>query len=157
MIEFANQYITAHGLKFNPHKTKCISLGKCKLREKPPLTLNGVVLEQYDKINYLGAVLSNDVNGHVQSRIQACRRAFYSLQGAGLCVGGASPQVISQIWNMVLRPILMYGVQCFHLNKRSVQELEKTQSKLLKAVQGLRYYCRKNRVVMLYENSQGIY
>ena len=41
----------------------------------------------------------------------------------------------------------MYGVQCFHLNKRSVQELEKTQSKLLKAALGLRYYCRKTELL----------
>ena len=147
LIHYANVYISGHGLRFNPLKTKCITLGKSQCLLQPRFMLNGVQLEQCDTIQYLGAILSNNPHDHVQARIQACRRAFYSLQGAGLCVGGANHKVISKIWNMVLRPILLYATQCYQLTKSDLRELEMTQARLLKAALGLKNHCRNTELL----------
>jgi len=148
LMDASSQYITSHGLRFNPHKTKCISLGKQHLLVQPHLTLNGIGIKQFDKIDYLGAVLSNNSHDHVEARIQACRRAFYSLQGAGLCVSGACAQTITKIWNMVLRPVLLYGLSSFSLSRKSINELESTQGKLLKSAFGLGKYCKNTEFLI---------
>ena len=88
IIDLANRYITDHGLKFNPNKTECAIFGKDMLYPHPEWVLNGVMLNENDKVTYLGVTLSNNKrNEHIDSRINACRRAYYAMQGAGFCNG----------------------------------------------------------------------
>ena len=87
LINHANSYIMSHGLRFNPTKTECISFGKSKLIE-PTWNLAGTPLVQVDSITYLGVTLSNKPGDHASARIKSVRKAFYALQGAGLCVKG---------------------------------------------------------------------
>ena len=47
---------------------------------KPKWILNNTVLDHVDSLEYLGVVISNNTECHVDSRIRSCRRAFYSLQ-----------------------------------------------------------------------------
>ena len=90
-IDTANSYITSHGLRFNPDKTKCTVFGKQMLMTKPKWILNNTVLDHVDSLEYLGVVISNNTECHVDSRIRSCRRAFYSLQGSGMHQRGVSP------------------------------------------------------------------
>ena len=43
LIDTANSYITEHGLKFNPTKTICTTLG-CKILKTP---LNGILITRF--------------------------------------------------------------------------------------------------------------
>ena len=147
LIYCANSYIRDHGLRFNPVKTQCIVLGKSRLQYEPQWTLCDTKLEIHDNIKYLGVVLSNNNDDHVQSRIQACRKAFYCLQGAGLCKRGASVKVVLQLWNTILRPILLYGTHCIKLTQKSLKDLESTQAKLLKAALCLSKICRTTPLI----------
>lgn len=148
LIDCANVYIVSHGLKFNESKTQCITFGKSPLRPLPTWTMNDSTLQEVDSINYLGAVLtSHPSDKHINSRIQACRRAFYGLQGAGLCKNGANSDTIGHIWNVAVRPVLLYGAQCIYNTKASTKAMDKIQAKLIKAALGLKPWCKSTELL----------
>ena len=105
LINCANSYIMSHGLRFNLSKTHCASFGKITGAE---WYLGGDRLLQEDRIQYLGAVLSESPHHHVDSRIAACRCAFYAMQGAGLCKQGLNPDGVRYLWHAAVRPVLLY-------------------------------------------------
>ena len=130
MIDMANQYIISHGLTFNPSKTKCTVFGMCKLKNRPKWTINAIELEEVDSIKYLGVTLANNSNRHVDERIRSCRRAFYALQGAGLCRKGVDPMVSSAILKAAVRPVLLYGMHCVYLNQKHKADIERAQGNI---------------------------
>ena len=90
LIDTANSYITVHGLKFNPTKTICTTLGCRNFKDTPQLHLNNTILREEAAVTYLGTILSNNTKHHIDTRIKAAHRAFYGRQSAGLCADGVS-------------------------------------------------------------------
>ena len=140
LIDLANNRLSDIGLNFNVEKTSCVIFGKNFLLN-PRWTLNNSVITVKDKIDYLGATL-NDSDVHINNRISKCRKAFYNLQGAGMCSNGVEPRVISYLWKAALQPIILYGNECFPLSSRNVKSCNKLQSKHIKASLGLSKYLR---------------
>ena len=144
LIDYANNYVSSHGLSFNAKKSNTVIFGKCHLSPCPVWSVNDCVINRVNEIEYLGALLSNSSVSHVNRRIRKCRQAFYSLQGAGMCDNGAEPVVISHLWQTAMQPILLYSNECFDLSNSSKVELEKIQAKLVKASLGLSKFCRSS-------------
>jgi len=138
----ANRYIAAHGLSFNAAKSSCVVFGKHHFVSEPRWTLNGASVDNKDEVEYLGAILSNTSKRHCDNRVSRCRRAFYSLQSAGMCEHGVEPRVKSYLWKTALQPILSYGNDCINLNRTDLLMMEKVQAKLVKASLGLSKYMR---------------
>jgi hypothetical protein len=141
LIDAADDYITQHGLRFNPSKTTCVTFGKSPFTNRQ-WYLQGTPLTETSSVKHLGVMLSNDTRCHAESRIQAARRAFYSLQGAGLCVNGCNPGTIAHIYNTALRPVLTYGLESVHMGKTVMNNVETIQGKFLKAALGLKPRCK---------------
>ena len=142
LIDVADGYIKSHGLRFNPLKTQCIIFGKHYFVNDPTWFLDKTVLTITNEIMYLGANLSNSGKTHVDKRIKACRRAFYTLQSTGLCKGGVSPDTMSHIWKVAVQPVLSYATQSLFIRKSDCQALDRTQSRILKAALGLSKFCK---------------
>lgn len=138
----ADKYISSHGLRFNPIKTHCITFGKTSFVKDPEWSLDGTLLTQSTNIMYLGANLSNNNHDHVESRIKSCRKAFFALQSIGFFKGGLAPDTMAHIWKTAIQPILLYATQCFTLKKKSLDELDRIQARLLKSSLGLSKFCR---------------
>ena len=136
LINVANNYVISHGLSFNPAKTECLTLGKSTLTPEPSWSIDGSVLQTAERITYLGVVLANSSSAHVVNRISSCRRAFYSLQGAGLC-SRSRPDTSAYLWTTALRPILTYGLGAVSINKKDIASLEKAQAGMIKGAIGL--------------------
>jgi hypothetical protein len=99
-------------------------------------------------VKYLGVTLSSSKsNEHVDSRIEASRRAFYALQGAGFTNTNANSGVISYVWNSAIRPVLTYGINCMHVSKKYLCNMEKAQARLLKAGLGLHKFCKNTHLL----------
>ena len=141
LIDAADKYITEHGLRFNPLKTTCVTFGKSPFPNKR-WHLQNTPLSETSHVKHLGVILANDDRSHAESRIQAAHRAFCSLQGAGLCVRGCNPRTIAYMYTTAIRPILTFGLECVHQCKTALKEVEKMQSKLLKAALGLKTHCK---------------
>ena len=143
MIEVSSRYIRNHGLRFNPQKTNCVIFGNRTLSPHPDWSLDSVRLAECDSVSYLGVILSSsNPNEHITNRINACRKAFYGLQGAGFSNSNIDSNVLSYVWNAAIRPVLTYGINCVHVSKSSLNEAEKIQAKLLKAGFGIHKFCR---------------
>ena len=143
LIDEANYYIKQHGLRFNPAKTKCITFGKSSFHDRL-WNLEGTLLEESDHVSHLGVILSDNPRRHTDSRIKAAKRAFYALQGAGLCTNGSSPDTIAHIFSTAVRPVLLYGLESVHQSKQAKKDAEILQGKLLKAALGLKTYSRNS-------------
>ena len=141
LIDAADEYITQHGLRFNPQKTSCVTFGKSNF-SKRQWYLQHQQLTEVSEVRHLGVILANDNKSHAETRIQAARRAFYSLQGAGLCVRGCSPHTIAHIYSAAVRPVLMYGMECVYQGNFVMDKVERTQSRFLKTALGLYSKCR---------------
>ena len=141
LINFANEYITKHGLRFNPDKTLCMTFGKSNFNNRKWF-LEDSCLREVDNLMYLGVCLSSDGSAHIKSRINAARRAFFALKSTGAFSNGSNAESISYIFNTAIRPVLLYGNQCIAKNKKSIEEIEKMQSKLLKSALNLKPFCK---------------
>ena len=123
LIHVANEYIISHGLRFNPAKTECTIFCQCYLQPRPQWSLNNIALNECDNIKYLGVNLSYiKPDTHSNTRIKACRNAYYALQGVGLCVNGSGVDTIAYVWNTAIGPVLTYGIQCGNMNKGTLQK-----------------------------------
>ena len=147
LIDVSRDYITSHGLNFNPSKTTCTTFGTTHQVVKPTWILNGTKLKQDDAVTYLGTRLSNHARNHIDNRITAARRAFYGLQGAGLCAKGANPSTIAHIYKTAIQPILTYGCSTLNLNHTDINELEKVQASLIKTALDLPKYSRNTPIL----------
>ena len=115
LIDIADDYITRHGLRFNPKKTTCMTLGRDFSAALPTWSIDGVPLAQESSMTYLGAVLCDDGGSkHTANRVNAAQRAFYGLQGAGLYYGGVHPHVATKLYSVGVRTILTYGCEALY-------------------------------------------
>lgn len=139
LIDTAVEYITRHGLRFNPAKTSCFCFGKSPFQTAPVWTIEDQPLQHADHLLYLGATLKNDKGlAHVTKRIAAAQKSFYSLQGAGLSFKGVSPEVASHLYCVGVRTVLTYGCESLQMSKSSLKKMESVQGKLVKSFLGLR-------------------
>ena len=76
--------------------------------------------------------------------MRACSRAFYSLQGAGLCNNGLNIQTAVHVWNTTCKSILLYGCNTMYINKSCLARLDKLQAKLIKTVVGIGPRCQSS-------------
>ena len=112
LINCPNMYVTKHGLKFNPGKTKCLITGKNPFVSIPSWYLNENILQICENFDYLGVHIGNKGNNvHVESRISSCRRAFYTLQSAGLCKKGLDVESAIYVLNLPVEVYLLMVVK----------------------------------------------
>jgi hypothetical protein len=60
---------------------------------------------------------------------------------------GIEPATIAHIWKTAIRPVLSYSTQCLSLCNKSIQELDRTQARLLKSALGISKYCKSTQLL----------
>ena len=88
-------------------------------------------------ITYLGTTLTGNVTDHINTRIQAARRAYYDLQSSGVCCDGVTPKTLSHIYKVGIQPILTYGCSAINIDHKSVKCMDRVQGMLIKTALGL--------------------
>ena len=143
LIDMCDSYICQHGLRFNPNKTSCTTVGKHRLMSQPKWTMKGSQLKVTDTFSYLGAVLGNGGSAeHVNQRIRAAKNAHRSLQAAGLHANGLDPLAAIHVYSLGVQPCLNYGAHAIHLSSTELRALDMTHSNLIKWSLGLSKLCR---------------
>ena len=135
LINCATKYVMENGLCFDPRKTSCLLKGTCHFATSPKWFIRDTALMIKEEMDYLGVKIGNSSGMyHSKNRIcrRACRRAFFSLQGAGSCEDGVRPETMAELWTKACAPVLIYGCHCVHLLKCCRTNLDKLQGKLLK-------------------------
>jgi hypothetical protein len=148
LIDIAVTHITKRGLRFNPQKTTCVIYGKDYFKRKPMWDIDGCPLAIKEQVKYLGTILGRKSgHSHVDMRVSASNRAYYSLQNAGLCQSGLSPHTAIHIYTTAVRSGLQYGCASIHLTKSDLATLDKTQGKHVKSILGLDYSCHTTPIL----------
>ena len=134
-INSAVCYVENNGLCFNPKKTNCTIVGKNPFVDVPKWYIHKHELLTNDNTDYLGATIGNNCSSvHVNNRISSCRKAFFALQGAGLCREGLNTDTAIHVWSTTCKNILTYGCDGLYLYNKDKSSLDKIQSRLVKCI-----------------------
>ena len=143
MLDTCVEYVSSHGLRFNPSKTTCFILGNNPFTSSPNWNINNVTLAISNEIKYLGTDIGSLTGTTLcDSRVSASTRAFYSLQGAGLKCPEITPEVTLDLFSTCINSVLKYGYATVYCTKKNMDKLDKVQSKLIKQCLGLKI-CRR--------------
>ena len=138
LIDTANKYVKIHGLRFNPTKTSCTIQGKLPFTVQPQWYIDECLLTTKTNLNYLGSIVGNNCGAdHILSRLSACRKSFYALQGAGLCQEGLNIKTAMYVWTVTSMKSLLYGFETLFITETKRHELDVLQGKLLKCIVGI--------------------
>ena len=131
---------------FNPKKSGILSNDM----NKPDIFLNGEKL-RYDKnMKYLGVQLNQ--NGTSHNHIKVTKRKGYAalsmLRSLGLISQNLSMYSKSFLFREYIRPVILYGLDVFDLNKEEIENIRKTETMVLKQLLGIKKQVH-NTAIML--------
>ena len=110
--------------------------------------LNDVKLKENDSVNYLDVSLSHaKPNIHFDNRMNSRRKAYYAMQDAGFNNINSYIDTLSYIWKAAIRPVLTYCCNSMYISKKSLSNMEKVQTKLLKPSVGLQKYYKSTQAL----------
>ncbi|XP_065359422.1 uncharacterized protein LOC135953441 [Calliphora vicina] len=107
-----SQWSTASGLGVNPGKTELVLFSRrYKIPPFPLPRLNGVELKLSDSAKYLGIILDSKLSWslNIHARASKAAVAIYACRRAIGSTWGISPRNAKWLFDMVVKPILMYG------------------------------------------------
>lgn len=138
MVSLCEEHGKDNGLKFNPSKTKTqfVISGQSKLTN-PKLNLQSTEINPQDTLNHLGFhwCVKNDklsLSGHKESRISELWSVVTSLITSG--IRHCHPNAIISIYNSIVLPKLLYGLELVDLTKTELEFLNRQARSSLKAL-----------------------
>ena len=121
-------------------KSKVMMLNHNRQLEKnsEQLLLHNKPIEQVDEYTHIGIQRNALKSTVVSERIKLARRTSYALMGAGLHgYNGINPIVSIQLWNIYVRPRLIYGLESVVLQQKDIERLTLYYKTVLKNLQCL--------------------
>ncbi|VDP21512.1 unnamed protein product [Heligmosomoides polygyrus] len=108
----------------------------CDLR--PSGEINGTELARTSVFKYLGSAIASDggLMVEVNSRVSAAWSKWRSLTGV-LCVRKIPEHLKSKIYRAVVRPVAMYGAECWPVTKEVETRLSVMETKMLRWTAGV--------------------
>ena len=105
---------------------------------KPVWYLNNNAFNTVIKLDILGVTFSSDGKSSdcVQTRIQKCRRAFYSLGSLGMSYPGLNTSK-RFLYKSICLPTLIYGMECVNLSNQNKKAINSAQGSIVKNMCGL--------------------
>ena len=100
---------------------------------EPKWSLGQVPINNVDKIEILGMILSSDRKciNQVDSRIVKCRKSYFSLNNVGMPFSGLPVDLKLHLWHTICRPLLTFGLETVYSNRTMYGELESLQGTIV--------------------------
>ncbi|VDO92928.1 unnamed protein product [Heligmosomoides polygyrus] len=123
------------GLKLNVKKTEFLATD---VNEFGSIKINGAELARTSVFKYLGSAIASDggVMVEVNSRESAAWSKWRSLTGV-LCDRKIPEHLKSKIYRAVVRPVAMYGAECWPATKEVETRLSVMETKMLRWTAGV--------------------
>ena len=98
----------------------------------------GASLGQGNKFKYLGVTISEEGGSEeaVRARVSAAWGKWRDLSGV-ISDKKMPRELKSKLYMTVIRPVLLYGAECWTVRKKEVQILEKTDMRMLRRIKGV--------------------
>ena len=123
------------GLKINATKTKVIVI-TTQLSE--PITINNIPVDTVDDFTYLGRVKSAEdgTKKDIKTRLPKARSAFARLKPVWKSKIHSKKSKI-RVYKSNVKPVLMYGSECWRIIQCDLQKLEVFQNNCLRRIHGI--------------------
>jgi len=107
------------------------------LPETETITVGQYEFKKVEDFKYLGTIVTpkNECQIEIQQRIKMGNKCFYAL-GKLLSSKVLSKEVKTQLYLTIIRPIVMYGSQCWTLRKTEEDRLAIFERKVLRKIYG---------------------
>jgi hypothetical protein len=129
------------GLKINQEKMKfMLVISKKRERKAPaltPLKVGEYQFKQVESFTYLGTTVNtqNTIREEIQTRIMAANRSYFGLQ-KHLKSQLSSRTTKIQLYKTLIRPVIMYGSECWTLSQLDQQMVDGFERKVLRKIYG---------------------
>lgn len=123
------------GLVINEGKTKYMPVHG---RQKPPsIQIDNYTFETVNEFVYLGTMVTNDnnVSSEIKRRIVAANRYYFGLQ-KHMKSRHLTRRTKVLLYKTLIRPVLMYGSECWTISKGDERALESFERKVLRRIFG---------------------
>ncbi|XP_068084653.1 uncharacterized protein, partial [Anabrus simplex] len=130
-----NNRLAQYGLRLNKKKTEYMTLDP---REVGTIHVDGEVLSRVEKFKYLGSTLSADgrLIDEVNTRIHAAWLKWRMTTGV-TCDRRMKDHLKSKIYRTVIRPVALYGIECWPATKEVERRLSVMETKMLRWTAGI--------------------
>lgn len=111
---------------------------KVKSRDEvSEIIINDPNYKEVDNVKYLGSLISsdNDCSKDVKERIAAGNRCFFALMKT-MKTRYLSKHTKLQIYNTIIKPVVMYGCEAWVMTEKTKQQLERWERKILRKIYG---------------------
>ena len=123
-----NKVVTASNLKgltLNHKKTKCMVISKEQIGKVCSINIDNNQIEQVDKFNYLGSILTSDgrCDEDIKRRISLAKDAFGKLS----CIitnRSLTIDLRKRVINSYVIPILTYGSECWVISEAMKKKID---------------------------------
>lgn len=138
LIDTCQEYANDWRFKFGIKKTKCMSINDNMFKRTPKWSLGKETIENVCELEILGTLFNKDLvySKNADMRIQACRKAMFSLNELGCCYPGLNSDVKIYLWKSIGLPTLTYGLEAVHCGKPIIKRLESFQASSVKRILG---------------------
>jgi hypothetical protein len=122
-------------LVINQDKTKIMTFGTKKQIDTPiNIAIHNKILECVTEFKYLGVILTSQMSSttHIEKRIEKFHAGFYGMGGLGILQGCLGAMLKSFLLRTYCLPILLYGIECIHLNQTQMGQIKRTYTSTLK-------------------------
>ena len=112
--------------------------------EKEDISLEGQVVPRKDTFRYLGSMLQRDgdIDEDVSHRIKAVWMKWRQASGV-LCDKRVPQKLKDKFYRTAIRPAMWYGVECWPMKRRHVQQINIAKIRMLRWICG---HTRRDRV-----------
>jgi len=122
------------GFRLSRSKTEYLRCGFSGVdRDDGEVTMGGVVVPQVEKFKYLGSIIeeSGDIDEDISHRIRAGWQKWRKTCGV-LCDKKIPLRLKGRVYRMVVRPALLYGVECWPIKKTQVQRMMVAEMRMIR-------------------------
>ena len=135
LVQKWNDRLMQHGLRLNLNKTEFLTTDP---HETGTITVGGSDLPRTERFKYLGSTLSanGELRYEIASRINATWMKWRSTTGV-LCDRRINERLKSKIYRNVVRPVALYGSECWPTIRDNERRLVVMETKMLRWTSGV--------------------
>ena len=138
LIDMAVKYSNMWRFEFSNAKCACIAF--CNNNRGVNLTIGNDKLNVCTEYNHVGVPIRSQggpTTQVIQSKLDSCKRAFYSLVGCSLFKSTLSPLALSKVYLSVVVPKLLYGAEVRKYDEVEIKSYDNFNRKMGKDIQNM--------------------
>ena len=154
LLDLVSDFGIRREIKFNPDKSLVMVFEKnpnktaTEIVKNNPFKMNSVIIPLETSMRYLG--MFYDESGHklhLQIKRDTASRRLADLSRIGIYSHEINPLMKAQIYQTMVRPILLYGCELNTYNIGEIKQLESLETMMIKEIIGIHKKCHNGDLI----------